>query len=212
MKRNPRHLAIALAGLFQAVKLVQQTATGRYRDDTALHACLAGLFNTDPESTDTVFGDLAGIQSGLETALAQIGSDRDGRDVELTRYAITVLYLERKLAKQPAMLERIRELIDSTRTETTLNDDLTHPDVLAGLADAYKQTVSTLRPQVMVSGNPAILGNPDNQNLIRTLLLAAIRAAVLWRQNGGGRLTLVWHRKALQRALSALMTEVGTGR
>jgi high frequency lysogenization protein len=65
MKANPRHLAIALAGLFQAVKLVQQTATGKYRNSAALDACLAGLFNTDPASTDTVFGGLAGIQSGL---------------------------------------------------------------------------------------------------------------------------------------------------
>src|SRR5512147_3115972 len=100
MKSNPRHLAIALAGLFQAVKLVQQTATGRYRDSAALHACLAGLFNTDPDSPDTVFGSLDGIRSGLETALGQIRTHSGRRDLELTRYAITVLYLERKLAKQ----------------------------------------------------------------------------------------------------------------
>jgi high frequency lysogenization protein len=210
MNSNPRHLAIALAGLFQAVKLVQQTATGRYRDSVALHACLAGLFNTDPASTETVFGDLAGIQSGLETALAQISSDRARRDIELTRYAITVLYLERKLAKQRPLLEHIRGAIDKARGQAEI-DGLAHPEVIAGLADAYKQTVSTLRPQVRVSGNPAILGKPDNQNLIRTLLLAAVRAAVLWRQCGGGRLTLVWRRKALQEAIEALREQARTG-
>jgi high frequency lysogenization protein len=210
MKSNPRHLAIALAGLFQAVKLVQQTATGRYCDSVALDACLASLFNTDPESTDTVFGELAGIQSGLETALAQISSFRARRDIELTRYAITVLYLERKLAKQRTLLVRIRGAIDKTRGRSE-TDGLTHPEVIASLAEAYKQTVSTLRPQVLVSGNPAILGNTDKQNLIRTLLLAAVRAAVLWRQCGGGRLTLLWHRKALQAALEALLTEVHAG-
>jgi high frequency lysogenization protein len=211
MKANPRHLAIALAGLFQAVKLVQQVAAGRYCDSIALDACITGLFNTDPESTESVFGELAGIRSGLETALAQISSFRARRDIELTRYAITVLYLERKLAKQHTLLEHIRAAIDSTRGRTEI-DGLTHPEVIAGLAGAYKQTVSTLRPQVMVSGNPAILGNPDKQNLIRALLLAAIRAAVLWRQCGGGRLTLLWHRKALQEAIEALLKEVNAGR
>jgi high frequency lysogenization protein len=207
MKANPRHLAIALAGLFQAVKLVQQTATGRYRDSAALETCLAGLFNTDPASADTVFGGLDGLQSGVETALDQISSQRNRRDLELTRYAITILYLERKLARHPAMLEHIRAVIDKSRGQ-----DMTHPDVIASLADAYKHTISTLRPQVLVNGNPEILGNQDNQNLIRTLLLAAIRAAVLWRQCGGRRLTLLLHRKTLQEALESLLNEARTGR
>jgi high frequency lysogenization protein len=211
MKANPRYLAIALAGLFQAVKLVRQTATGGYRDDLALDACLKGLFNTDPASVDTVFGALDGLRSGLETALDQISSRRGRRDLELTRYAITVLYLERKLAGQRAMLDRIRDVIDNTRGQAE-SQGMTHPDVLARLADAYKQTVSTLRPQVLVNGNPGILGNPDNQNLIRTLLLSAIRAAVLWRQCGGRRFTLILRRKALQEALESLLDDARTGR
>ena len=76
---------------------------------------------------------------------------------------------------------------------------------MAGLADCYRQTVSTLQPRVIVNGDPAILENPDNQNLIRALLLAAIRAAVLWRQCGGGRLTLVLRRRALVEAAAGLL-------
>jgi high frequency lysogenization protein len=211
MKANPRHLAIALAALFQAVRLVQQTATGRSSDSAALDACLAGLFNTDPASTDTVFGDLQGIQSGLETSLDQISSQRGRRDLELTRYAITILYLERKLARKPAMLEHIRAVIDKARGQAE-SQGMTHPDVIASLADAYKHTVSTLRPQVLVNGNPGVLRNQENQNLIRTLLLAAIRAAVLWRQCGGRRLTLLLRRKVLQEALESLLKEARTGR
>jgi high frequency lysogenization protein len=211
MKANPRHLAIALAGLFQAVRLVQQAANGKPSDSAALDACLAGLFNTDPESTDAVFGGLEGIQSGLETSLDQISNQRGRRDLELTRYAITILYLERKLARKPAMLEHIRAVIEKTRGQVE-SQGMTHPDVIAGLADAYKHTVSTLRPQVLVNGNPGVLRNQENQNLIRTLLLAAIRAAVLWRQCGGRRLTLLLRRKSLLEALESLLKEVGTGR
>lgn len=211
MKAYPRHLAIALAGLLQAVRLVQQTANGCFRDSDALAACLTGLFNTDPASVDSVFGDLAGLQSGMDTALDQIDSRRGRRDLELTRYAITVLYLERKLAGQPAMLERIRSAIDNVRAQAE-SLGMAQPGVVASLADVYKQTVSTLRPQVLVNGNPEILGNADNQNLIRTLLLAAIRAAVLWRQCGGRRLTLVLRRRALQAAIESLLNEARTGR
>jgi high frequency lysogenization protein len=46
-----------------------------------------------------------------------------------------------------------------------------------------------LSPRIMVNGDPAHLNNPENANRIRALLLAGIRAAMLWRQSGGGRLT-----------------------
>jgi high frequency lysogenization protein len=107
------------------------------------------------------------------------------------------------------MLERIRAGIDRAREQVAFFD-ITHNAVMAGLADCYRQTVSTLQPRVIINGDPVILENPDNQNRIRALLLAAIRAAVLWRQCGGGRLTLVLRRRALVEAAGDLLTATGS--
>ncbi len=49
----------------------------------------------------------------------------------------------------------------------------------------------------MVRGEPVVLASPDNQHMIRALLLAGMRAAVLWRQCGGNRIRLILGRKAL---------------
>jgi high frequency lysogenization protein len=203
-KAQIRNQAIALAGLFQAVKLVQQLAFGQRRDTTAIQACLTGVFNTDPEAVDQVFGELSNLRLGLETLLAQLGPERAARDMEITRYAITLLYLERKLSRNRDMLELIRVGIDRAREQVAFFD-MTHAAVMGGLADCYRQTVSTLQPRLMISGEPVILENPDNQNLIRALLLAAIRAAVLWRQCGGRRLSLVLRRRALAEAAGGLL-------
>jgi high frequency lysogenization protein len=203
-KAQIRNQAIALAGLFQAVKLVQQLAFGQRRDTTAIQACLTGVFNTDPEAVDQVFGELSNLRLGLETLLAQLGPERAARDMEITRYAITLLYLERKLSRNRDMLELIRVGIDRAREQVAFFD-MTHAAVMGGLADCYRQTVSTLQPRLMISGEPVILENPDNQNLIRALLLAAIRAAVLWRQCGGRRLSLVLRRRALAEAADGLL-------
>jgi high frequency lysogenization protein len=203
-KAQIRNQAIALAGLFQAVKLVQQLAFGQRRDTTAIQACLTGVFNTDPEAVDQVFGELSNLRLGLETLLAQLGPERAARDMEITRYAITLLYLERKLSRNRDMLEHIRAGIDRAREQVAFFD-MTHAAVMGGLADCYRQTVSTLQPRLMISGEPVILENPDNQNLIRALLLAAIRAAVLWRQCGGRRLSLVLRRRALAEAADGLL-------
>jgi hypothetical protein len=61
----------------------------------------------------------------------------------------------------------------------------THPDVLASLGGLYADTVSHLRPRVMVQGNPHYLGQAAIVSEIRAVLLAALRSAVLWRQLGG---------------------------
>jgi high frequency lysogenization protein len=203
-KLQIRNQAIALAGLFQAVKLVQQVAGGQSRDTAAIMACLTGVFNTDPAAADSVFGELPGLHLGLQTLLEQLGPERASRDMDITRHAITLLYLERKLSRNRDMLDRVRAGIDRAR-EQMAHFDMTHGAVIGGLAECYRQTVSTLQPRVMISGEPVILENPDNQNLIRALLLAAIRAAVLWRQCGGRRLSLFLRRRALLEAASGLL-------
>lgn len=206
MKADIRHLAIALAGVFQAARLVQLTASGQSCDETAFNACVSGVFNTDPESADSVFGELSGLTIGLEAAARQLGTVKAERDMELTRYAVTVLYLERKLNKRRVLLDLVRNGIDKAREQAKFLG-LTHTSVIASLANCYKETISTLRPRIIVNGEQVILGNPDIQNQIRSLLLAAIRSAVLWRQCGGGRLTLLLQRKRLLEATRELLNE-----
>ena len=47
----------------------------------------------------------------------------------------------------------------------------------------------------VTSGEQTYLRNNDNAAKIRALLLAGIRAAVLWQQLGGSRWTLFWSRR-----------------
>jgi high frequency lysogenization protein len=208
MPATMRHRVIALAALFQAVKLVQAIARGSERDHTAVETCLAGVLNTDPESADTVFGGIAGLRTGLETLAAQLGTSAAARETDITRHAITILHLERKLSRRKEMLQRIRAGIDKAAQQAGFFN-LQHPSVIASLADCYVETISTLQPRILVSGDQAILDNPANQNLIRALLLAAIRAAVLWRQCGGGRLTMLFKRGPLLAEARQLLEETG---
>ena len=65
-------------------------------------------------------------------------------------------------------------------------------------------TVSTLGPRIIVRGDPALLARPESANRIRALLLAGIRAAVLWRQCGGTRVGLILGRRRLLEAARGL--------
>ena len=81
----------------------------------------------------------------------------------------------------------------------------THENILAALGELYQATISTLRPRIMVQGEPTYLADKARANQIRALLLAGIRAAVLWRQLGGRRWQLfISRRKILETAQQLL--------
>ena len=109
---------IALAGLFQSVRLVQQTARGEPRDKETTAASIGSIFNTDPATAVDVYGDIEAVRSGLEVLVQQLGNDNKRRDMELTRYAVTLMHLEHKLSRKPAMLETISSGIESCCSST----------------------------------------------------------------------------------------------
>jgi len=69
------------------------------------------------------------------------------------------------------------------------------------LAELYQATLGKIEPRIKVSGSRQQLQIPANINRIRALLLAAVRAAVLWRQVGGRRWQFLISRGRMQEAL-----------
>ena len=192
---------LALAGIIQASHLVQQIAKrGTVSDSEAFETSIASIFKLDAESTEAVYGGGKGVSTGLKLLRAQLSNQSATRDLELTKYVVSVMHLERQLAKQRDMLGRIAEGIEKARTQAGYFSAL-HANVIANLAGIYSDTISTLTPRIIVNGEQHFLDNPDKANKIRALLLAAIRSAVLWRQVGGGRFRLLFERGAMLREI-----------
>jgi len=206
MNSEIRDRSIALAGMYQAVKLVQQTALGERRDADATRASISSILNTDPESAIAVYGDVHALISGLDLVTSQLANDSKRRDLALTGYVITLMHLERKLTRQPDLMQKLAHGIDRVKEEIKQADVL-DPGIIAALAEVYKDTVSTLQPRIMVQGEESVLRNSDSKNMIRALLLAGMRAAVLWRQRGGNRIRLILQRKQLLDCCAELHAE-----
>ena len=206
MNSTIRDRTIALAGMFQAVALVQQTAQGQRRDAVATAVSISSIMNTDPETTIDVFGDSKALIPGLETVLGQMGDDSKQRDMALTGYVITLMHLERKLARQPDLMKKLGSGVDRIKEEIESVEE-SDSGIVAALADLYKETVSTIQPRIMVKGDENVLRNADSKKMIRALLLAGMRAAVLWRQCGGNRIRLIFQRKQLLDSCRELLAE-----
>ncbi len=196
MNKNLTDKTLALAGIFQAVHLVDQVARRGSADNSDVETCIRSLFVTSPQTTEDVYGSAAQLRTGLEILERQLTTGAAPRNAELTRYAVAVLHLERKLFKRPDLLDKVGRGLERAERQAE-HFALTHDNVFAGLADTYVNTVSTLTPRIMVTGEHGHLNHTPVSNRVRALLLAAIRSAVLYYQSGGSRLQLLFRRKAL---------------
>ena len=187
---------LALAGVFQAAGLVQQVATRGSADLGALESSVGSLFHTDPPTTEAVYGGAAGVRLGLQWLRQHLSEASSPHNAQVVKYVIGVLHLERRLSQRPEMLQRIRDAIESARRQSAHFSSM-HSNVIANFAACYSDTLSTLTPRIIVTGEQGHLSSPEVANAVRTLLLAAVRSAVLWRQCGGNRWQLLLGRRAL---------------
>lgn len=208
MAKNYYDITLALAGICQSAHLVQQLAHQGQCPPEALKVSLNSLLDLNPSSTLAVFGnDEANLRFGLETLQAVLNSSRQGLGAELTRYTLSMMVLERKLNASKTALNELSSRIAQLDRQLA-HYDLESDTLISAMAGIYVDVISPLGPRIQVTGSPAILQNSQVQSKVRAVLLAGIRATVLWQQVGGGRLQLMFSRSRLVNEAKAILVRL----
>ena len=189
---------LALAGLAQALRQVRRIAETGQADAAVLVTSLDSVFRIDAASPEAVYGGAREVRPGL--LLLRDYLSNQGSDTQLPKLALAVTQLERRFSADDAVGEAVHEGILAIKPRAEQLGS-SHPEVLSALGSLYAETVSHLRPKVMVQGNPHYLGQADIVAEIRAILLAALRSAVLWRQMGGSAWDIFLRRRAMQQAI-----------
>ena len=185
---------LALAGIYQTASLVKQIANKGSANNAQIESSLETLFRFDANTVEEVYGSIAGVGHGIKILHSSL-NDKSTRDIDITKYVISLIVLERKLSSNKDMLDEISKRLDKIETQFeffTLN----HENTIAKLGHLYQETISTLGPKIIINGEQIHLSNETNANKIRALLLAGIRSAVLWHQCGGSRWQFLFGRKS----------------
>lgn len=190
---------LALAGIAQALTQVRRIAETGAADAAVLATAMDSVFRIDADSPAGVFGGPDALMPGLRQLRAYLRNESG--DALLPRLGLAVLQLERRFVRDPAA-ERVHAGLLQVAPDAAAKGS-THPDVLGALGGLYAGTVSGLRPRVMVQGNPHYLGQAGVVAEIRATLLAALRAAVLWRQVGGSLWDFTLRRRQMLEAIDA---------
>ena len=201
-----RDATIAFAGMLQASELVRQIATSGNCSQQAATASIASIFNTSPESTEAVYGGLGGVRMGLRVMVEMFSARNSQENLQSLNYALGLAKLSVQIQRdrqRQADLGREIELIEPAwqNSEEPLDDS-----ILAQLAEAYQRHISTLDFRLSVNGKPEYLKQGEKVAFIRSLLLAGIRSAFLWRQVGGRQWRLIFQRRKMLHQAETLLT------
>ena len=210
MTRSFTDQVLALAGIFQSARLVQQLAREGRSDPESFQTSIQSVLAIDAADVAAVYGGARGLRLGLEILANKLGGHSVPADVEMARYVVAMMHLEGVLRRRPDMLDNLRRGIETTQEqmkffENEAQTEGVHPRLVEKLAELYSQTLSTLTPRIMVSGEHGHLANPTIAARVRAALLAGIRSAVLWRQLGGKRWQLLISRSRIARTAQALV-------
>jgi high frequency lysogenization protein len=195
---------MALAGIFQATELVRQAANHGTWSGYAADTCLDSLLALEADTVDEIYGNTESIRLGAETLVSVLQGDR--RYMESLGYVVSIMQLENNFRKKPKMQTLIGQELKSI---TTINNGLEIHEIkdlqAQKIADLYTRTISTLSPRIVINGRPQHLQLDRTVSWIRTLLFAGLRSAVLWRQMGGGRFSLMFGRKKMLEQAQTLL-------
>ena len=197
---------MAFAAICQAAHLVQQVSRTGTCDDETLRQTLSGILVTDPESPQDVFVE-ANLKEGYKAIVEQLCHGSSPKNAELTRYVVSLIALERKLAGRRDVLNMLAERISQVKRQLH-HFDLLDEQVLANLASIYSEHISPIGPRIQVAGTPVYLQQPLVQHKVRALLLAGIRATVLWRQVGGCRRHILFSRGKMVASARSILNQI----
>nr|WP_086938016.1 high frequency lysogenization protein HflD [Thaumasiovibrio occultus] len=207
MAHNYYDRTLAFAGICQAIKLVQQVAREGHCDSELMEQTLRTITVINADRTLDIFaGDEANLKVGLNAMVDGLDGSPTGN--ELSRYLISLMELQRKLTSRRDAWTQLGDRL-ATIDRQLEHFELTSDTIVQNLASIYLDVISPLGPRIQVTGSPDVLKHQDVQGKVRALLLAGIRAAVLYHQVGGRRRHVLLGRNKMVEQAKIMLARLG---
>ena len=210
VNQNSINQTVALAGLAQSIRIVQNIAWKGDCNPTDFKSVIASLIRIDAASAIAVYDGSFEVSTGLRILKQQLDTKNPNKDPEFVALAINLINLQKQLASNTRLLDNLSHSIAKISEKYSdqdfyQNDDIFN-ELLEACSTAYKQSVSKLPNRIQVKGEPKYLKIDTNQIKVRAALLCAMRSIVVWRQSGGSRWHFFFKKKDILSAVSYLLS------
>lgn len=193
---NYKDITLALAGVCQAIDCVQSIARNGQANKDDMNTIFKSALKIDANSAEEIYGDYKDLHTGFQSIVSQLSGSKT--DSNFGRYLVNIISLEKQFTNNTKMMDLVANRISqSNRLVEYQDDEAINSTTIEQLAATYKDSISKLPTKIQVTGNSKYLEQITNQNLIRALLLGALRSAVLWRQVGGKKRQFILNKSKL---------------
>ena len=204
MNTDYQNKTIALAGIHQALMLVQDIAWDARYDYQHMDISISSLFVRNPNNFTEVFGTNKNIQSGLQALRASFKNKHDKLALERARYMVGLMIISKKIRDNSELTQQIGTTL-SLLDEAAENLSDQRDYIIERIAQLYQNTISQISPRIIVYGKPEVLNKEDNAAAIRTLLFAGLRASLLWYQAGGSQVNLLFGKSKYLKTIDQML-------
>jgi len=198
---------LALAGVAQAARMVDQVSRSGNYPVEFLEPSIHSLFEFEASDVAAIYGGVAGVKLGLHNLSAMLATRQGDETRDMVRYVFNLLYLERRFAANQEMMSVVHSRLQHASFKAEHFSGHVH-EICHSVSGIYQDTLSQMRFRIKVNGSAQHLQDKQNADIIRALLLAGLRSAFLWRQQGGRRWKLLWQRKQLLQTAQSLSREL----
>jgi len=196
---------IALAALMQASKLVDDIARQGQCDSHDFQTMIHSIFADPSLPPEDQFSGRGKLTTGLHITQQLLSGNHVQQAKTSMNYTAGMIAVEKRLKKQHNMLQNITQGMQRIQHQADYFSSFHHPTIIAAIADLYGESISTLKPRIIIHGKPDILRQSQNTQKIRALLFSGIHAAHLWQHHKGGHFRLLFGRKKLLQGIEQLL-------
>ncbi|PHS17609.1 MAG: lysogenization regulator HflD [Kangiella sp.] len=209
MNQSSIDQAIALAGLAQSIRVVQNIAWKGETNETDFKGVLSSILTIDSDSAAAVYGGSFEVSTGLRIIKQQLDVSSQKKDPEFINLAINLLTLHKQVMANVPTMDRLMHGIEEISChfsdgEIYQDEDL-YNSFVNDCSSLYSRSISKLPNRIQVKGEPKFLEKEKNQRKVRAALLCAIRSAFLWRQSGGSRWHFLFKKKVILDSVNYLI-------
>ena len=206
------HQIICFAAICQSVGQISTLAHKGTWDEESSRIAIRALAVDSPNSIDEIY-PLEKLQSGFKFFFETFESNRtDAQMIDQSRMVMYIIHLGTSFYKQLIVKSPLAKIFSMQKVPKDVLDMLdqalnksrqygyspTSNENVANIAEVYTAKISKITASSFkIYGNACYLKQQVIQDRIRTLIFAAIRAVILWRQLGGKGRDLLFNRKKM---------------
>lgn len=208
---------IALAALFQTAAQIQRIARFGSIDERSIAPLMRALVITSPNVIEDIYAPKR-LTSGLNQLMTSLYPKEavQPQTAELIKVAFSILNLESSIERQSRVMALLDQEVDQLRInvltvhpnyEDAADNVLIDYDIIKMYSKLYSTLISKNFPKLVIYGEEVHLRRSEFQEMIRALLLAGVRASMLWHQVGGKRYSLMFRYKDITECARQILAD-----